>query len=521
MTTTRATFKHAWVYTLAAVTGKMISFFLLPFYAHVLQDVGYGVIGMIEASLAFLFTLMSYGVQSAVTRFYYDRPPEERNRVVSTGMLQTAAISTALCLPLMLASGPLSGWLLGDASMWHLLVLAMLGFVFELTGTAASAILLIEQRSTTFSVIGLARLLIGVATSIWFVLVLDWGLFGYFLSGTLTTLISSVWFVTIAVRRCGAAWDRGISRDLFFFQLPLVPGNLASFVSRQAERVLVRYQLDLASVGVLEMGYKFPSLISLMITQPFMKSWNTTRTAMADEPGAPEHIGRVFTWYLLLVASVGLVIVVNIPAVLRLLTPPEFWNAHRIARVEVLTMILQGCYWHVTFGMYYAKDMRSLSWIRGVTSAVKVALSVLFIKLWGLFGAAYSAALIQAVMLFWSAPLAQRKYRIRYEWRKIWLIGVSSAVAFVVLITLDLEALGAYRWLRDVAVPGVGRALAATPLGTWKEGKAVTLLLERADLMSDLVLRTLLCLPYALLIPTLHYETRTKILKRLRGLRRR
>ncbi|MDO9172067.1 MAG: hypothetical protein Q7W29_09570, partial [bacterium] len=66
MTTTRSTFKHAWVYTLAAVTGKMISFFLLPFYAHVLQDVGYGVIGMIEASLAFLFTLMSYGVQSAV-----------------------------------------------------------------------------------------------------------------------------------------------------------------------------------------------------------------------------------------------------------------------------------------------------------------------------------------------------------------------------------------------------------------------------------------------------------------------
>jgi hypothetical protein len=32
----------------------------------------------------------------------------------------------------------LSGWLLGDASMWHLLVLAMLGSS-ELTGTAASA----------------------------------------------------------------------------------------------------------------------------------------------------------------------------------------------------------------------------------------------------------------------------------------------------------------------------------------------------------------------------------------------
>ncbi|MDO9172546.1 MAG: hypothetical protein Q7W29_12035, partial [bacterium] len=93
--------------------------------------------------------------------------------------------------------------------------------------------------------------------------------------------------------------------------------------------------------------------------------------------------------------------------------------------------------------------------------------------------------------------------------------------AFVVLVTLDLEQFGTYRWLRDVAVPDFGRALAATPLGTWKEGKAVTLLLERADVMSDLVLRTLLCLPYALLLPTLHYETRTKALARLRRLRRR
>jgi hypothetical protein len=79
------------IYTLAAVTGKMISFFLLPFYAHVLQDVGYGVI-VIEASLHLLFTLMSFGVQSAVTRFYYDRPraaPPCRQH----GMLQTAAIA--------------------------------------------------------------------------------------------------------------------------------------------------------------------------------------------------------------------------------------------------------------------------------------------------------------------------------------------------------------------------------------------------------------------------------------------
>ena len=516
MSTTRTTFRHASVYTLAAVLGKMISFFLLPFYAHVLEDVGYGVIGMVEASLALLMSLMSFGVQSAVIRFYHDRPAGEKNAVVSTGVRLAAGVSAVLVLPVLLLSRPLAGALLDDPAHWLNLSLAMIGFVLELTGMAASSILLIERRSMTFSAIGLVRLVIGVVTSVWFVLVLNWGLFGYFLSGVLTTAVSTTCFLVIAWRRCGNVWDRNAARDLVQFQLPLVPGNLASFVSRQAERVLVKFQLGIENVGVLEMGYKFPSLISIIVTQPFMRSWNTTRTEIADEPGAPRHIGQVFTWYLLLVVSGGLVMAVNIPAVLRLLTPEEFWAAGRIARIEVLTMILQGCYWHVGFGLYYSKETRLMAVIRGVSSVVKVGLSVLFIKLWGLYGAAWSAALINAVVLVWGGVVSQRRYAIDIEWKKLTFIGVTSGSLFVVLSNLDLSLLGVYDWLRLTVVPGLADGLGGTFLGTWKEGRAIVMLSERADLISDLTVRTTLCLPYALLIPVLHWETRQKILKRLR-----
>lgn len=516
MSTTRTTFRHASVYTLAAVLGKMISFFLLPFYTHVLGDVGYGVIGMVETSLALLMSLMSFGVQSAVIRFYHDRPEGEKKLVVSTGVRLAAGVSTALVLPVLLLSRPLAGLFLDDSSSWLYLCLAMVGFVLELTGMAASSILLIERRSMTFSAIGLLRLFIGVGTSVWFVLVLDWGLFGYFLSSVVTTSVSTSCFLYIAWRRCGTAWDRDVARDLVRFQLPLVPGNLASFVSRQIERVLVKFMLGIENVGVLEIGYKFPSLISIIISQPFMKSWNTTRTEMADEPGAHRHIGQVFTWYLLLVVSGGLVLAVNIPTVIHLITPPEFWAADRIARIEVLTMILQGCYWHVGFGLYYSKETRLMAVIRGVSSAVKVGLSVLFINLWGLFGAAWSAALINMIVLVWGGVVSQRRYAIGYEWKKLVFIGVTSGTAYAVLSNLDLSSFSVYEWFRVDALPGLAHGLDGTALGAWKDGKLVRMLGERNDLVADLLVRTALCLPYALLIPALHWETRRKILKRLR-----
>jgi len=518
MSTIRSTFRHASVYTLAAVLGKLISFFMLPFYAHILQDIGYGVIGMVETTLAFLMSLMAYGAQGGVIRLYHQYPERQKNLVISTGLLLVGGVSFVVVGILLPFSGLISRGLLGDGKYAILLVMALVGFAVELTGQAAAAILLIRKRSVFFSGVGLLRLFVGLGLNIWLVVILRWDLFGYFLSSLLTSLLSNVIFVVTAVRSCGHGFDREIASDLIHFQLPLVPGNLASFVARQAERILVRFQLDLSSVGVLEMGYKFPVLIGLLISQPFMRSWNTTRTELAEsgDPEAPRHIGAVFTFYLAVVAFAGLLIAVNIRTVLELLTPPQFWPAYRIARVETLTAILTGCYLHMAFGLYYAKDTPTMAKLRAATAVLKVGMSVLFIELWGLYGAAYSACLTAIVLLVAGGWLAQRRYRIDWEWRKITAVAVWATLFFLVLTRWDLRALAPWRWLEQSALPRLVHGIAATPLGGWKAGKLVRILTERSPLMADFLLRTLLCLPYLVLVPVLHYETRMKLLRVLR-----
>ncbi len=514
MSIVRSTFRHASIYTIAAVLGKMISFFLLPFYAHILQDIGYGVIGMIETSTALLMSLMAYGAQGGIIRIYHERPPEEKMRVVSTGIILVGGAALAMCLLVAIFARPLSGLILESPDQSVLLLMALGSFVLELTGVAAASILLIRKRSLAFSLIGLVRLFLGLGTSIWFVLVLDMELIGYFLSAIITTLVSTTCFFVIAARTCGLKYDREIARDLIAFQLPLVPGALASFVSRQVERFLVRFQIGLESVGILEMGYKFPVLIGLLITQPFMRSWNTTRTEIADEPDAPQRIGRVFTYFLLLMTFGGLLISVNIRTVLELLTPETFWPAYRIARVEVVTMILQGVYMHVGFGLYYAKETKTMALIRGVMSVIKVGLSYLFIHLWGLYGAAFSAVVTQTGVTLWGGIVSQRRYAIDLEWRKLTLITTLAVTYFLVLVNADLTSLGVYGWLRDSIMPVLVDGVGATPLGGWKDGKIVLLLTERSGLITDLILQTLFCATYLVVFPVIHRETREKIIGR-------
>ena len=502
----RSTFKHAAIYSFAAMLGKVIGFLMLPFYAHLLRGIGYGIIGMIDAGLGFLTGLLASGLTGAIVRFYHQEDGEDKKQVISTGIWLIAVVSVILVGLTALFSRPISGLLLGDSAHWDLICLALGCFLFDLVGKSASAILIIERRSIPFSIIGLIRLIIGLSLNIYLIIFLKMGVLGYFLSSFFTAIVPACLFLTISIRKCGLGFDRRIAREIIAFQLPLIPGCLAAFVSKQIERVLVRFMIAIESVGVLEMGYKFPALLNLLITYPFFRSWDTKRIeiAEADAPDARIKIGRMFTYSLFLLIFSGLIMAVAIKDVLQILTPPEFWDAYRIARVEILTIIMFGTTFHVNFGLFYTKDTKTWSLILGITSAIKIGLSFLFIHLWGLYGAAYSACVVEFIRMVWAGWQGLRRYRFNIEARKIAFMVLVATGVFLALSNLNLSDAGFIVNLEQNQLPSLLEALDGTFLGTWKDGKALTLLAEKGNLILCLFFRVLFSLGFGLFFFPVH-----------------
>ncbi len=514
----RDTFRHAAVYSAASLLAKFTGFIMLPFYAHLLKGAGYGVIGMLDAAANFLLSLFSVGISGGLTRFYHEQESErDRGRVISTGLAILWAVNLSVVGVLVIFARPVSGLLLGDAGYAPEFVLAMTAFILELTGQAAGAYLVIRRRSAIFSSISLMRLVVGLSLNIYLIVVLEMGLRGYFLSSAVTGLLSSAIFHFIALKNCGWGFDRRIARDLLRFQLPLVPGNVVSFVSRQVERVLLRFMIDLESVGILSMGGRFPALIPMLITQPFMKSWNTRRVEIAERPGAPDEIGRMFTKFLMLAVFIGLVLAVDADLLIRILTPPEFWPASRIARIEIVSLLLAGSYYHLMFGLYYRKRTHEISRIRVTTSLLKIGLSWYLIRHWGIYGAAWSGCFIWGVTNVWAGVKAHRLYPIRIETGRIATIVLVAAGLDLALGRIDLGGTGLYAWLAGDLLPSVPPLIDASPLGGYKDGKIAAALVLKTPLIALLILKTLLSCSYLLIFPLLHVPTREKL---LRGLRR-
>ncbi|MBE2886749.1 lipopolysaccharide biosynthesis protein [Geobacter anodireducens] len=474
-------FKHTVIYSFGTILGKLISFLMLPFYANIFRTEGYGVIAMIDTSLG-LFTIMfAGGVHTAITRIYHEHSRETQCLVLGTAIRIVWIVGAiAVTLPLIF-SKTISNVLLGSQQYYTLFCIALITFVIEVAGQSASTILIIRQKSIAFSSVELIRLIIGVTFNILLVIMMDIGLIGIFISSFLSTAMSAAIYHILSFKESGLGFDGKIALELLRFQLPLIPGELIAFLGRQAERVIVRIMLGLEGMGVLEMAYKFPPLLNLLIVIPFTRAWRTKCIEIADREGSQDVIGRMFTNFLFVVIFAGLLLAVTIPYLLEVMTPAEFWNASRIAQIEILSTILAASSSYMVFGILIRQQTAVISIIKSALTPVKIILAFALIYAWGLAGAAYSALVIEVLTLIWISVKSQSFYSITLEYKKIGMIICGAAMIFVMLDGNNYTTSGPARYFKEHFLRPVLLCLQSSPLGDGKSGRLVRALMIKED----------------------------------------
>ena len=515
----RNTLKHAAIYSFASILGKGISFIMLPFYAHMLHGEGYGVIGMLDAALSFLSSLLSFGIVGSTIRFYNDEPADRQPFVISTAMRLMAFGGGALVVLCCVCSKPLSYVLLGDSKFFLFVAVAFVAFWLDLVGGAASTLLLIEQRSTLYSMFGLLRLVVGLTLNIVLIVTLEWGLWGYFTAVLVTALVWAIPLCWIVLKRVGFRYDRAIAKKIIAFELPMVPANLVSFASRQAERVLIRLLVGLEGVGILEMCYKLSTLLPFLLNEPFMRTWFPRSIEVAAKPDGPKVIGRMFTLFLFLAAFAALVLGTGADDFLRIMTPPEFWQGATIARIELLTAVLTGVYSHVVFGLAYQKLSGVVSVIKTTTSLFKVGLSVLLVSAYGLQGAAYSALVCVLIQVIWTIRRSQAVYRIEIEWRRLAILVATAFTLYFTIVVSVRPGFPPIEWLGPkiaASIIGVAGWIGAdTTLGQ----KIIHVASERGIDIASLMLKSVMCLAYLVCLPLVNVSLWRELVGFLRGAR--
>jgi O-antigen/teichoic acid export membrane protein len=495
-----STFKNASIYAAASILGKIVGFVMIPLYAHLLGTEGYGIIGMIEVVTSVLGIFVSYGVSSAVNRFFFERKTDkDRNVLISTSVIAMILLTVIVCIPGLVFNQFIADMAFGKGGSGYFIVLAIYAFMAESCAIIGQQYLLILQRSVLVSALAILRLVIAVSLNIYLILFLKMGVLGVLYSSLVTSIIFFVFFNAYTLIRTGLHFNKNDAKEILRFSLPLLPGYVAMFIRSNADRIILRSCLGLAEIGIYSMVMKFSLLIGLFVHEPFMKTWIPKRMEICDSNDGPETISKVVTLHLTIMLFIGLLLSLEIPLLIKVMTPADFWVPAIVGFFAVFARIAFNTYYHFVFGLLYGKKTYIISIIQITSALLSIPLYYQFIKWQGILGgftAAFVVFMIQCIMSYY---LSQPYYKVPYEWKKLLTAIVVAVCLFLLIDPINMDQTN-FGFARTHVAPVLNKIIVWFNLDAFKDGKLMLIMNQKLETILEGLLKGILGLSYFFLM---------------------
>jgi len=451
------------VYGTGQVLLRVISLLLLPVFTAYLTPADYGVVSVLTLATFFLAPVFALGVPSAIGLFYYDdAEPVARSRIITSAV---AVLALSGCV-LVVAGAATAPWLVsllfpGATGATDLPLFLVLSIATSATTNVTQPLLLqlqLERRAKTFVALTAASSLITIGLSVTLVVGLRAGVLGLLVASFAGQVIALGLALLLASRGTPLSFDPSVARRLLRIGIPLTPSFLFIFVILQANRYLIQLDLGLDDLGIYTIGFNLGYVISLVVSG-FTSAWFPFFLAYSDrQDEARALFGRITTYYVLGIGALALLFFIAARPLVLILTRSAFHDAYLIVGVSAATQFLLGLHSILLAGVYFAKDVRSVPVIQGVSAIVGLTLNVVLIRWIGIAGAgiALVAGCLVMVALQHGLNIWRGYLRVEYEWSRLVAFGFCFAVFAV-----------AFAWPRDfpfaveVAMSGAGTAALA------------------------------------------------------------
>lgn len=405
-----------------------IAFLLIPVYTAHLAPADYGVLSIATTVAGILTILYLQPMEGAMTRLSFDLADEDRRReLYATLWLFQVGFSAAasVCVELLAWANP--GFAIASVP-WspYLRLVVWTTFVSTAAFLLPRALFLFREQAWRYASLNLGLFVLTTACIVYFVVLRAEGaagsLRGTFLA-TVAVAIPATWVALRNVRPVLRATDL---RAGLAFALPMVPHLLSLWALNLSDRLILTQFVPLSDVGVYTLGYQIgaiPQIVAVAVSTAINPFY--FRVAATGE-GAPRTLAPLMTWYVLLIALVGVGTVATAPDLLRLVgARADYLGAERVLPWVVAGSVARAFYFVFVAAVYHSKNLSRLPLVTIASALVNVALNFALIPRFGIMAAAVTTFLayaFQAVLLY---RYAQRSYRLPYQWERLTILAVA------------------------------------------------------------------------------------------------
>ncbi|WP_115460807.1 lipopolysaccharide biosynthesis protein [Winogradskyella aurantiaca] len=445
----KSLFKQTFIYGLATVLPRMLSFLLVPLYTSekVLgSPAEYGTVSLIFSYFVLFNVILAYGMETAFFRFY--NKEKDQDTIVGTSSISLIVSSFIFLVISYLSIDQISQITVIEPRylklvIWILFLDALVIIPF--------AWLRAQTKATTYTIIKLSNVAINLGLNLFFLLVLPelskssnfWDslyIEGYQISYILwaNIIASGLTLVMVSPTYIRLKWsfNRQLWMRMMRYAYPVLIAGIAFSINETFDRILLKGLLpsDVADtqIGMYSACYKLALFMTLFATafrlgvEPFFFSHANTKNPQTN-------YARILEFFVAIGSCILLVVVVFADVLKVLIIRSEaYWEAMWIVPIVLMANFFLGIYHNLSV-WYKITDRTKYGAIISVIGAlVTLGINLVFIPQFGFKASAVATLMAYSLMAFISYFLGRHYYPIPYNLKKIGTyLALSTGLAWI------------------------------------------------------------------------------------------
>lgn len=405
------------IFAVGNMGSKLMQFIMIPVYSYTLTTSEFGKADFLTTLVSLLSPLICLDMIDGVFRFSLEST-EDKAKLFSTGLLFTAGVSLIL-----LMLGELLNNRVDNYPIMETVVLLIITTFFGLISNYARAVGYIKQ----FAISGILNTLSMGIFNIISLIYLHLGISAYlnaFSFGQIVAILYLIVTTPIMVGVKFSSFNISLFKKMVVYSVPLIPNTFAWWLNSASDRFFILAMLGASANGIYSMINRLPSMISTLMNI-FSQSWQISAVEEFDSNDSKTFISNVFEYIISLVIFLSLILMIIIKPLINIILSANYhsgWKLVPFMLLAVIYMVLSSF-----LGVLYTANKKTVAILISTMlgAVINVGLTILFIKLTGIYGAALANVISFFVVFVYRYYFMEKLKKVKLNIKKFLLLHLS------------------------------------------------------------------------------------------------
>ncbi|MDX2003228.1 MAG: polysaccharide biosynthesis C-terminal domain-containing protein [Chitinophagales bacterium] len=425
---------------MSSIVGRFLNYFLVPLYTSKFAPSDYGITTEFYAYVAFLIVLLTYGLETALFRFYLQKDTD-KPKVFATAMVSITVSSVAFMLLSIVLASPIANALEypghADYVIWFALILG-----FDAITAIPFAKLRADNCPLAFAGIKLVNIFLNIGLNVFFIAICkpafeanqgSWlasvynpsiGVGYMFLSNLAASALTLLMMLPM-YRSLMAGFDKQLWKEMIAYGAPMIFVGLASIINETFGRAMLKYWLpydnatNLHMLGVYGACYKLAALMSIFI-QAYRYAAEPFFFAKKQDSDAKYLYARTFDYFSVFSLFLFLAVTLCIDLFKLFIRNPAYYEGLGVVPILLMANLFLGMYVNLSIWFKFTDKTRMGAVVAVGGAIITLGMNILLIPLHhpvfgGYMGSAWATLVTYCYMAVISYVMGQKYYPVNYQ----------------------------------------------------------------------------------------------------------